>query len=314
MESWTIRALGGLGVVVLSAGCISTGERPQTADSLGDSTTGEDSSLSLGSLVTGLEEASTTAPMDGSAATDTGPADDTDDSADATTGSADGSSGDGTSTGGTIDLPEYCGDTIPMAGDEPLIDDLEVEPGQMLPDDEIPPNDDRVGFWFTYNDGSATGMQTPLPGSFQPSAGGAAKTAYAAGTSGSGFTQWGAGMGVKLNNDFSGDCPYDASTYDGITFQAYGNVTVRLSITTRATHPLVDGGTCDPERGQCSDNFGASITLQPQWEVYEIAWADLMQQGWGQPADFDPGQIIEIQWQAPVATPFDMHVDELSFW
>lgn len=66
--------------------------------------------------------------------------------------------------------------------------------------------------------------------------------------------------------------------------------------------------------GQCSDHFGVSLALGDDWQEYTIEWADLIQQGWGIPAVFDPGQIIEIQWQVPVAQPFDVQVDELRLW
>lgn len=293
--------LGGWGLA-LSAGCVSTGDsRVQTSSGDDESSTGGDSSLTVGSLVTGIDDTSnpqTEGPPDDGSGSD-----------------SDGGSGsEDTSTGGGVDLPAYCGDEIPAAGDDPLLDDLEPEPGQMLPDDRIPELDGRVGYWFTYNDGSPGGAQTPAPGRFQPAPGGAAGTGYEAATSGDGFTTWGAGMGVKLNNDFSGDCPYDVTSYDGITFQARGDVTVRFSITTRATHPITDGGTCDPNAGQCSDHFGLAIPLDVDWQVYTVTWAELTQQGWGIDAEFDPGQIIEIQWQAPALAPFDVHVDELSLW
>lgn len=309
MRIWVVA-----GPWALAVGCVSTGEmRSTTADSVAD--TGDDTTgLSIGSLVTGLDDETTLHPDDGSDGSTstgagtgptTGPGDSsTDDS---------GSSDEG-STGEQPPLPAYCDDTIPVAGDEPLIDDLELELGQMLPDDEIPDLDGRVGYWFTYNDGSLDGEQTPIPGSFQPAVGGAAGTSYCAGTVGQGFLSWGAGMGVKLNNDFGGDCPYDASTYDGITFFARGTVSARVSITTRATHPIAQGGTCDPGMGQCSDHFGVSLALGDEWQEYTIEWADLIQQGWGIPAGFDPGQIIEIQWQVPVAQPFDVQVDELRLW
>ncbi|MCX4240805.1 hypothetical protein [Paraliomyxa miuraensis] len=304
--------------LVLAVGCAGTAEMPaattSTADT-GDETTG----LSIGSLVTGVGDVSNTGPDDdgttSSSATSgsTGPG-----TSSESTGPGDGestaSSGSEGSTGGDPPLPAYCDPTIPMAGDEPLIDDLELEPGQMLPDDEIPNHDGRVGYWFTYNDGTPAAMQTPVPGSFQPSVGGAAGTGYSAGTSGQGFVSWGAGMGVKLNNDFSGDCPYDASSYDGITFWGRGNVPVRLLVTTRATHPIAQGGTCDPGMGQCADHFGINLVLGPMWQEHTVEWGDLLQQGWGIPAAFDPGQIIEVQWQVSPGQVFDVQIDELQLW
>lgn len=299
-------------------GCASSSELPSGASATaGGSSTGDDGpSLTVGSLVTGLESVGQSSDSDSTASPDSD-----DDSATDAGGSTDGGSsetsttdegGSSGSTGGET-LPEYCDDTVPVAGLDPLIDDLELEAGQVFPDEEIPMVDGRVGFWFTFNDGTLDGMQTPTPGGFQPSGEGADGTAYSARTFGSGFGEWGAGLAVSLNNNFDGNCPYDGSTYDGLSFWARGTGTVRFMVVTRATAPEPMGGSCDPMAMQCDDHHGVSITLSPEWTLHQVAWSDLAQQGWGAPADFDAADLTELQWQSPEDQPFDFSIDELSF-
>ncbi|MCX4240806.1 hypothetical protein [Paraliomyxa miuraensis] len=207
--------------------------------------------------------------------------------------------------------PMECGPT-PVGGADPLIDDLELEAGQMEPDHLIPSIDGRVGFWFTYNDGSAGGTQEP-PDPFTPSAGGADGTDHGARTWGNGFDAWGAGMAVSLNNDFSGDCPYDVSAYTGIGFWMQGTGSVRMHVSTQATVPPELGGTCNAAPGMCHDDHGVDLAAAGSWTYHEVRWNEMTQQGWGQAAVFDPGTVMQLHWQVPPGASFDVWVDELVF-
>ncbi|MEM7154458.1 MAG: hypothetical protein AAF799_16545 [Myxococcota bacterium] len=319
--------LVGLCAALVASGCPSEGaELPTTGGSAPadeGTTGGTGPGITVDSLVTGIDSAAST-DSDGSGggggseesgrtdATDT----DTDPGATSNTEDTDGT--DGTDDTGTTgeprpDLPPYCDSMIPEAGAEPLIDDLELELGQIFPDEAIPEVDGRVGFWFTYNDESPMGMQTPAPGSFQPTEMGATGTEFSARTFGDGFDSWGAGMAVVLNNDFDGNCPYDASSYDGVTFYARGMGQIRFMITTRATTELKAGGTCDPSMGQCADHHGVFIDLVDSWTEYTFTWEELTQLGWGIEAEFNPRRIMEFNWQTVVDEPFDFSVDELAF-
>lgn len=305
-----------LGVVATLGGCPASTELPNGDGApAGESTTGgsdEGPNLTVGSLVTGLDTVGD--PDDGSTeqggdatatatggSTADGPGD-TDDTAGSTSGSDSGA------------LPEHCGDTIPVAGADPLIDGLELEAGQAFPDHLIPEVDGRVGFWFTFNDDTRGAMQTPAPGSFQPTEEGADGSDYSARTFGEGFSVWGAGLAVSLNNDFGGNCPYDGSSYDGFEFWARGAGTVRFMAGSRSTVRIELGGLCDADVDECDDHHGVMIALTPEWTRHEIAWSDLAQQGWGEPADFDAAQLLELQWQTPENQAFDFSVDELRFW
>ena len=79
----------------------------------------------------------------------------------------------------------------------------------------------RQGAWYTYNDMTTAGLQTPAMGSpFTPSPGGAHDSAFAASTEGSGFSVWGAGMGFDLDVEQSVKHPYDGSAFHGVELTA----------------------------------------------------------------------------------------------
>ena len=65
-------------------------------------------------------------------------------------------------------------------------------------------------------------------------------------TTGSGFTEWGAGLGFDLNDQsaVSGVAaakgPFDGSGASGITFKAKGNTYIRVALPVQAVIPLAD--------------------------------------------------------------------------
>ena len=56
----------------------------------------------------------------------------------------------------------------------------------------------RYGMWYSFNDGTSGGSQIPS-GDFEMTDGGYSSSNYSAGSSGSGFTDWGAGIGFDLS-------------------------------------------------------------------------------------------------------------------
>ncbi len=173
-------------------------------------------------------------------------------------------------------------------GAEDLVDDLEDG------DDAIAEAGGRMGGWYTFNDATAGGTQTPPESGFVPSAGGAGGSAYAATTAGEGFTEWGAGMGFDLNNPAAvGETgergPYDTSRFRTLAFQARGNVAVRVALQITAVTPLDAGGTCTPsatEGMECEDLHGSSITLTGEWKEYQLPLDQM------RPAGLGPGRAV----------------------
>ena len=187
--------------------------------------------------------------------------------------------------------------------------------------------DNRLGYWYTYNDGTPGATQNPTGSTFMPSSPGQDDN-YAARTWGSGFMGssyskgWtGAGMGLDFNNG----CAYNAAAYKGVTFWAKGSVTgtVRFSVKQASTTFAGDnsGGTCCSQGDRskssgCSDHFGADITLSANWTQYTYTWSQLNQKGWGILAAQNPAELLGVQWQvsdAAATASFDIWVDGLAF-
>jgi hypothetical protein len=187
-----------------------------------------------------------------------------------------------------------------------MIDDMEADTGQILM------QQGRSGAWFTFNDGTAGGMQHPPPaGPCLPDlipGGGTACDKRAAHTFGSGFTGAGAGMGFPLTSG----TPYDASMYTGIKFPAMGSPSsIRVEILLPATMSTGAGGTC--AQG-CGDHFGTSVPLSSAWQMRVVSFAQLHQQGWGTVAAWDPKSMRGIQFVATPAPSFDFWIDDITFY
>lgn len=212
----------------------------------------------------------------------------------------------------------------------PLIDDLEDG------DDSVPQVGDRIGFWYTFNDGSPDGTQLPPTGqgNFEPSGGvgsgaGANGTDFAARTWGEGFvgdpaeppavSMPGFARMVMTLRQVAGEyCAYDARAYSGISFWAKGNVEIQFRVPSTMSMPLNQGGTgiCQPS---CYDHHSTTIQLTDDWQLYSFAWSDLTQSGFAMPAargPLDPATLIELHWEAyddDAVGPFDFTIDEVAF-
>jgi hypothetical protein len=180
----------------------------------------------------------------------------------------------------TAVIRDPCSD-VTATGTPTLIDDLNDGNGLILR------NDGRQGAWSTYNDG--TGTQSPTASSattcdpaytFTP-------TEKRACTSGSGFTGWGAAIGLSLLMGTSCvSCNYNAlairQLYLGIRFTvSVTSVTgkLRFDLSTANTQGQAWGGTCAVD--SCLDAFGKEITATSQPQPVEVAWAELTHAGWG---------------------------------
>jgi len=223
-----------------------------------------------------------------------------------TAGAATGSSGGPATTGG-------CKAAAGLAT-ELVIDDLEDG------DNVLTPAGSRVGYWYTFNDG--TGVQVPAPSVlFKPTAPGSTMSPkFAATTSGPAFTSYGAGMGFDFNNTASKSCPYDASAYKGISFYAKANsgnmammalkAMIKIPATTATT---ADSGTCATK---CDDHFylKPAPVLTTTWTKYSITFASVAQDGFGTVATFDKSKILAVQFQVAKDVKFDFSIDDIAFF
>jgi hypothetical protein len=226
----------------------------------------------------------------------------------ATGGSATASGGSGPTVGG-------CKAAVGAAS-EVLIDDMEDG------DHVIRPIGERLGYWFTYNDGTATQMPSGAMFTQSTGVGATATSTKFAETSGPAFTSWGAGIGFDFNNSSSKSCAYDASAYTGIKFWAKGNVAIRATVkipgTTAKKTNGSDAGTCvATTTAMCDDHYGlTTATLTTTWKEFtlDFAAATFMQEGWGTKVAFDAKNIIAMQFQVAKALPFDFSIDDVTFY
>lgn len=180
--------------------------------------------------------------------------------------------------------------------------------------------DGRVGAWYTYNDETPSGVQTPPAAAFEPDTLEVPRegSKYAARSTGEGFIGWGAGFGFDLKNNGTSKLAYDASGYKGITFWAMtteGNSPdVHVTFNDISTSP--EGGVCEPDtEDSCDDHFGANIVLERgAWKEYTLLFSDLTQEGWGRAAEaFSPNALFAIQFNAGTNVKFDIWIDDIAF-
>lgn len=177
--------------------------------------------------------------------------------------------------------------------------------------------DGREGSWYSYGDETEGGSHEFLVAAIPD---GRDDSEYALRFSGSGYLDWGAGMGVDLRWTETGDeaCLYDASAYDGFSFWARGSgESVRLIVQNPFIVPVSSGGDC--EMG-CWDSHGVDLTLEDEWQLVEIRFDDLEQAGWGEAlggppgADFDPSVIRSIEFTTAGDVDFDYWIDDVTFF
>lgn len=188
-------------------------------------------------------------------------------------------------------------------------------------DDAILPIGGRAGYWYSFNDMSPGGQQTPASGAqIVPVEGGPSNRGHHVRTTGSGFKSWGAGVGVDLNNPGGGKIGrYDVTQYRGISFWARSNVPFRVALATAGVLPVEEGGTCvqppSPGPQDCYDSHAALI-LRPSaemWQRHEVLFANVRQTGGGKQVPWDPTTLMSIYFEVGPYLSFDVSIDELAF-
>ncbi|MCA9680934.1 MAG: hypothetical protein KC457_01965 [Myxococcales bacterium] len=264
----------------------------------------EDDNGTFASFGDGIDDVDTgaeTSAGTGDTTTDSDTTTGTDTSTDTSTDTTSTSTGTDTTTDTTST------DTTTDSGGPPvddMIDDFEDGDGAILP------SGGRQGYWYVFNDGSAGGTQTPPANAVLPEAGGANGTGKAMHTSGSGFSEWGAGIGTDVNGEGGIKMTWDASQYSGIVLMARGSGQVRAVLQIEATVPPEEGGTC---AANC-DPHGKILVLSDSWQQFTIPFNQLTQEGWGTPASWDASTLVGIQFKVAANANFDFRVDEIGFY
>jgi hypothetical protein len=204
-----------------------------------------------------------------------------------------------------------------------LIDNLETGDGV------LPALGGRFGFWYSYDDGTTTGTGIQGQG-FTPIMPGYMSN-YAAGLSGHGCTDWGAGMGFNFNAsttpvNTNQHCAYDLSPYTGVTLYAKSanSTELRLMIDTLDIESVQNGGTCtatstDPS-GQCDNYYGRNLVTTADWEVFTVHFTDMAQGNYDSlQFSFNLALGAAMKFQTANASviggvdAFDFEVDNISF-
>ena len=213
-------------------------------------------------------------------------------------------------------------------GTGPVDDPIVIAEGNMVDDledgdDAIIITDERSGDWYTFND-ATSGEQNPDPeGDFTPESGGPDGSSYAVHTTGSGWTEWGAGVGLDLNGADPGDPGaskgvFDASGFDGVAFWAKGNATIWVMMATFDLLAESEGGGCVAGTGdgeECDNYYGKSLTLTSEWGQYLVKFDEIAQAGgWGQQLDYNGAELVSILFQTGPNETFDYWIDEVGFY
>jgi hypothetical protein len=190
-----------------------------------------------------------------------------------------------------------------------LIDDMEEGSGGIIQ------QGGRSGSWFTYNDGTDGGVQTPPAGgpclpALIPD-GGHCGSLHAMHTYGDGFTNYGVGIGFDLNHTAGTRMPYDVHTYTGIVFSGMGPQAVQVQIVEQATAPASQGGNCT---GTCGDHFFLGVVFPAGWKQIKVPFSMLKQSGWGTMATWDPTTVLAVQIAVNPAPAFDYWIDDIGFY
>ncbi len=160
----------------------------------------------------------------------------------------------------------------------------------------------RDGYWFAYSDGTSN-VLSPTIEDFAPAPGIGVAESYAVGLEGSGFTDYGAGIGFTLDTEGDQICLYDGQQYSGMQFQYRSSTPLQVLV--------VDEQHSEPA---CSDGCsGNALTLPSSNELVpvEINFDEL---DYGVPPELlDRSRLTQIRFQAPPNADFDFVVDDLSF-
>ncbi|WP_437595752.1 hypothetical protein [Sorangium sp. So ce590] len=154
-----------------------------------------------------------------------------------------------------------------------------------------------TGPWVTYGDGTLPPVDVfPVPGPL----GSTALAAYSPG----GPSVSGAGVMLSFES-----WPVNMSGVQGIRFnvRAQGSQ-VRFEIGTLLTRP--EGGFCS----DCFDGHGIDLWVGTEWVTVELRWWDLMQQGWGTPAPFEPWAVKDLSWRTPAGQPLGIELDDVQLF
>lgn len=134
-------------------------------------------------------------------------------------------------------------------------------------------------------------------------------------TWGSGFTDWGACIGIDFNCNPQNEYGlYDASAYDGIKFWARSRENeVSLSIEVRIGSAP---STLRKYGGTCVENCNPASTtriLTNDWNQYTVSFDEVAGQN-SNGSKFEANKLTTIQFMIVGGGTFDFWIDDIEFW
>ena len=166
-----------------------------------------------------------------------------------------------------------------------------------------------AGRWLTYSDGTSTNLTPPVNTDIIPTDG-------AIHVSGTGFNEWGVGLGVDLNNPTGQRQPANLSAYRGIKVRSKGTGSVVLELVTPATTGTDEpGGTCTADEG-CFGHYAANLTLGADYTEQVIQFSSMRQPSWGLATPLDLTKVLAINFlsraEDGATVNIDLWVDSLA--
>lgn len=159
-------------------------------------------------------------------------------------------------------------------------------------------------YWSKSNDATPGAVQTPA-GAFIAEQ--LPDQHYAVHTTGSGFTNWGAG--VALNLTAAKKC-FDLSKFTGVKFRAKGPANLTIAAQVPGVVPTTSGGTCV---GTCYDSHKATVSIGAEFAEYTLYWSQFKQSGWGTAAMFSGSAVNLLDFQTGPGETFNFWIDDVSY-
>jgi hypothetical protein len=180
-----------------------------------------------------------------------------------------------------------------------VLDDFEDGDGQLS-------SEGFSGRWRTYSDGTAT-VTPAVNAPIVPEAG-------ALHVNGTGFTSWGVGASVDLDDASGRRTPVDLSKYRGLSFRARGVGSVEVELVLPATTGTQEiGGTCAGT--SCFGHYSARLTLSADYTEQTLQFTAFQQPDWALTAERDLTQVLAINFLSRVngaPANIDLWLDEVS--
>jgi endoglucanase len=137
------------------------------------------------------------------------------------------------------------------------------------------------GRWSTYSDGTSA-ITPPAMSAIVPTDG-------AIHVTGTGFADWGAGLGLDLSGEGAATS-VDLSRYVSLKVRAKGTGTITVEVATPLTTGSDEGGECTGDG--CFGHYASTITLSADYKDHVVTFASMSQPSWGKTANRELTRVM----------------------